>query len=317
MQNFRELTSLQTHCSTEQGQDDVWSVMCKKNTLYERCPDYLSQHGSLKERMRAVVLDWLAEVCQYLKFHRETYYLAIDYIDRYLTHTENFPKQQLQLLGITCLFVAAKIEEINPRELSEFAYLTDETCSVNEILKAEEVLLQKLNWNLTPITSINWVKTYLLLAKEFPQESVTSTEANSDDYTHVQIFVQVARLLDLCTLDISSLNYTSRMIAATAMCYITSPQLATKVSQYSLQDLKECYDWMAAFACTVQEMGPNILPSFNHVSQDDIHNIQTHSVDLDILGQAQAKLNPIRSASSGQNLDMTGSSPYITSKNEY
>lgn len=73
------------------------------------------------------------------------------------------------------------------------------------------------------------------------------------------------------------------MIAATAMCHVLSPQLATKVSGYSLQDLKECYDWMAAFALTVQEMGPVVLKSFSQVAQDDTHNIQTHSVDLEIL----------------------------------
>lgn len=73
------------------------------------------------------------------------------------------------------------------------------------------------------------------------------------------------------------------MIAATAMCHIMTPQLATSVSGYSLEDLKECYDWMAAFAITVHEMGPVQLKTFNKVAQDDMHNIQTHSVDLETL----------------------------------
>lgn len=73
------------------------------------------------------------------------------------------------------------------------------------------------------------------------------------------------------------------MIAATAMCHIMTPQLATSVSGYSLEDLKECYDWMAAFAITVHEMGPVQLKTFSKVAQDDMHNIQTHSVDLETL----------------------------------
>lgn len=39
------------------------------------------------------------QVCEVFNFHRESYYLATDYIDRYLASTEDVPKQQLQLIG--------------------------------------------------------------------------------------------------------------------------------------------------------------------------------------------------------------------------
>lgn len=81
----------------------------------------------------------------------------------------------------------------------------------------------------------------------------------------------------------SSLTFTSSKIAAAALCYLSTPQLATQVSGYSFEDLQDCYDWMAAFAITVHEMGPMQLKSFSQVSQDDMHNIQTHSVDLETL----------------------------------
>ena len=50
------------------------------------------------------------QVCEVYRLHRETLYLAIDFIDRYLCITRNVKKQQLQLIGITSLFVAAKLE---------------------------------------------------------------------------------------------------------------------------------------------------------------------------------------------------------------
>lgn len=46
------------------------------------------------------------------------------------------------LAGITCLFIAAKIEEIYPPKLSEFAYVTDGACIENEILEKELVILK-------------------------------------------------------------------------------------------------------------------------------------------------------------------------------
>ena len=50
------------------------------------------------------------KVCDVYHLHRETYHLSIAYIDQYLCRTKNFSKQKFQLLGITSLFVAAKIE---------------------------------------------------------------------------------------------------------------------------------------------------------------------------------------------------------------
>jgi cyclin E len=65
------------------------------------------------------------------------------------------------LLGVTCLFIAAKIEEIYPPKLQEFAYVTDGACSEDEILNMELVILKGLNWGLSPMTPNAWVKFYI------------------------------------------------------------------------------------------------------------------------------------------------------------
>lgn len=89
----------------------VWSLMCMgdQKTVTQRNPQMFQRHPTLQPRMRAILLDWLIEVCEVYKLHRETYYLAMDYIDRYLSIHQNVPKNQLQLIGITCLFIAAKV----------------------------------------------------------------------------------------------------------------------------------------------------------------------------------------------------------------
>ena len=47
------------------------------------------------------------------RLHRETFYLAVDFVDRYLAAKTNVAKSKLQLIGITALFVAAKLEVRN------------------------------------------------------------------------------------------------------------------------------------------------------------------------------------------------------------
>jgi cyclin E len=63
-------------------------------------------------------------VCEVYRLHRETFYLAVDFLDRYLGISSNVPKNRLQLIGVTCLFIGAKLEEIYPPKLQEFAYVT-------------------------------------------------------------------------------------------------------------------------------------------------------------------------------------------------
>lgn len=69
-------------------------------SLALRDPHCLDRHPTIVPRMRTVLLDWLSEVCEVYTLHRETFYLSIDYIDRYLSTNANVvPKQQLQLIG--------------------------------------------------------------------------------------------------------------------------------------------------------------------------------------------------------------------------
>ena len=76
--------------------------MCKKeNGMYKRATgeEILARHSTLQPRMRAILFDWLVEVCEVYRLHRETFYLAVDFIDRYLGATSEMPKTRLQLVG--------------------------------------------------------------------------------------------------------------------------------------------------------------------------------------------------------------------------
>ena len=91
--------------------NELWKNMMRKDVLYSRNPTLLCRHPTLQPKMRSVLLSWMTEVCEVYKLHRETYYLAIDLLDRFLSVSQQeVAKNNLQLVGITALFVAAKIE---------------------------------------------------------------------------------------------------------------------------------------------------------------------------------------------------------------
>jgi cyclin-A len=55
---------------------------------------------------RTVLVDWLVEVTDEFKLKADTLYLAVSYIDRFLT-TDSITQDKLQLLGVTALLIAA------------------------------------------------------------------------------------------------------------------------------------------------------------------------------------------------------------------
>ncbi|XP_052894395.1 G1/S-specific cyclin-E [Anopheles moucheti] len=145
------------------NKQQMWDLMCRKDELawIAREPTMFDGHPGLQPRMRAILLDWLNEVCEVYKLHRETYYLAVDYIDRYLTCKKELKKSHLQLLGITALFIAAKVEEIYPPKIGEFAYVTDGACTDEDILREELLVLTALEWRINPVTVMGWLGMYM------------------------------------------------------------------------------------------------------------------------------------------------------------
>lgn len=146
----------------------------------------MDNHPDLEPKMRSILLDWLMEVCDCFHLQKSTFYLAISYIDSYLsdtgTNTANktlVAKSQLQLLGITALFVAAKIEEIEPPKLLKFAYITDGACSTDEIVLQEISLLQTLKWRAHPVTVYDWLRLYLQTTYSYLVQSTTKTKSLS------------------------------------------------------------------------------------------------------------------------------------------
>jgi len=297
--NFRSFISEPSSC--ERGaaplpelswadRQEMWELMVKKESgMYARksAKTILHRHPALQARMRAILLDWLIEVCEVYRQHRETFYLAVDFIDRFLGSAPAVPKNRLQLIGVTCLFIASKIEEIYPPKLQEFAYVTDGACTEEEILQMELMILKGLNWGLSPMTPNSWMRTYLQIChgSKKPFDEKFSLPAYSG-----LPFSRAMQLVDLCMLDIGSLEFSYSILAASALSLTESEKVALQVSGYKWQDISPCVNWMSSFAFAIRERSPLQPKSFHGVAPDDAHHLQPHQVDLELLGRAQERL---------------------------
>ncbi|GFP83685.1 cyclin-a1-1 [Phtheirospermum japonicum] len=98
--------------------------------------------------MRAILIDWLVEVVEEYMLVPDTLYLTVNYIDRYLSGNL-MDRQRLQFLGVACMMIASKYEEICAPQVEEFCYITDNTYFKEEVLQMESNVLNYLKFEMT------------------------------------------------------------------------------------------------------------------------------------------------------------------------
>ncbi|GFS42148.1 cyclin-dependent protein kinase 3;2 [Actinidia rufa] len=116
--------------------------------------------------MRDILLDWLVEVAEEYKLVSDTLYLTVSYVDRFLSH-HFVNRNKLQLLGISCMLIASKYEEISPPHVEDFCYITDNTYSKEEVVSMERDVLIFLNYEMSTPT----IKTFLRIFTRAAQEN--------------------------------------------------------------------------------------------------------------------------------------------------
>ncbi|EGD74548.1 cyclin B [Salpingoeca rosetta] len=109
--------------------------------------NYFKIQTEINARMRDVLVDWLAEVHHRFELIQETFHLTVHLLDRYLSK-EPVTRDDVQLVGITAMMVAAKYEEMYPPELGDYVYITDKAYSEDRILAMERKLLRVLDFSL-------------------------------------------------------------------------------------------------------------------------------------------------------------------------
>lgn len=287
---------------------DVWAFMIYKEeaALKLRNARLFEDFSTFLPRMRAILLDWLMEVCEVYHLRRVTYYLGVDYFDRFMSIRPDVPKTQVQLVGVTCLFLASKLEEVYPPRVCEFAYVCDGACGPEDILNCELLILNCLGWDLNLMTPSDWLNLYMQL--HFHGDRLTPQrlhrEINKDflfpQYSGYQ-FTRASHLIDMMSLDPGFLRFSYSTIAASAMYYMYGKAAALRVSGLTWKQLQACAEYMAVFYHVLRdsndyrlqsahEMVPDedTVRSFEAIGKrvrsiipDENHSFQSHTINME------------------------------------
>jgi hypothetical protein len=135
---------------------EIFEFLYKLQKTYMPDPNYVDKQTHFNWLMRGVLVDWLVEVHTKFRLLPETLFLAVNIVDRYLSE-QNTELDQIQLIGITSLFIAAKYEEVFSPAVANFSYLAD-GYSMEDILEAERLILQVLDFRNSYPNPMNFLR---------------------------------------------------------------------------------------------------------------------------------------------------------------
>jgi len=166
-------------CASQAGLKQKFCVRTKDEKFHEdtlqrtildsllEAEDDLLLHGQgftdvqseVTSAMRTTLVEWLIEVAEEYSLVSETLHLAVTLMDRFL-NIEDTPRKSLQLLGITCVLIASKLEEIYAPSVAELCYITDNTYSVKQLIAMERTVLKSLYYRVCLPTSKTFCNIY-------------------------------------------------------------------------------------------------------------------------------------------------------------
>lgn len=243
--------------------------------MYRPNPDCLARHPEIKPRMRSVLMDWLIEVSEEFLLHRETYHTASNLVDRFLSAASGCRKSEVQLIGVTCLFLASKTLEIHAPSISQFAELTDGACTAEDILRHEVKIMQALEWRITPPTLPAWVVA-LVLSPGFKHKA-----------RQLYLFTSSMEILDLASLDLAMLQHPPSHLAAAALAIVARDSNVFFSIGFGSAEIRPAIDFLYPYANVVSHDLPSFKTNANHLQQ--LHNVTLDRYDRGHKGDSSSQ----------------------------
>ncbi|KAF8412613.1 hypothetical protein HHK36_000582 [Tetracentron sinense] len=184
---------------------DIYKHLRASETKKRPSTDFMEGiQKDINASMRAILIDWLVEVAEEYRLIPDTLYLTVNYIDRYLSGNV-MNRQRLQLLGVACMMIAAKYEEICAPQVEEFCYITDNTYFKEEVLQMEAAVLNYLKFEMTAPTAKCFLRRFVRAAH------------GSNEIPSFQLECMANYLAELSLIEYSMLCYAPSLVAASAI----------------------------------------------------------------------------------------------------
>ncbi|XP_019873543.1 cyclin-A2 [Aethina tumida] len=218
----------------EEYRDDIFKYLREHEMKNRPKPGYMKKQPDVTPNMRTILVDWLVEVAEEYKLQCETLYLAVNFIDRFLSYM-SVVRAKLQLVGTAAMFLASKYEEIYPPDIGEFVYITDDTYNKRQVIRMEQLILKVLGFDLsipTPLTFIHAICVSTRLTEKTLYLAMYLSELsmlNGDVYLEYLPSMIAASAIALARHTLTEEPWTNELVAYTG---------------YELDDLQKCIEFL-------------------------------------------------------------------------
>uniref|UniRef100_A0A8C5J0W5 Cyclin G1 n=1 Tax=Junco hyemalis TaxID=40217 RepID=A0A8C5J0W5_JUNHY len=112
-------------------------------------------------RLRDFEVKDLLSLTQFFGFHTETFSLAVNFLDRFLSKMKVQPKH-LGCVGLSCFYLAVKAseEERNVPLATDLIRISQYRFTVSDMMRMEKIILEKLGWKVKAITAFQFLQLY-------------------------------------------------------------------------------------------------------------------------------------------------------------
>ena len=213
-------------------------LLISNDIITKRCKIISKKELILNTELRLEILIWMMKTCEEFAFKRDTYHNSCFYFDMYLslisskTSNKNDnpnlnDKSYLELIGLSCIVISAKIEEIQLPRLKEYAELLNKKYDSNSIIEMEKKICSELRWKLIVITKNVWLSWYLCqwdlfidtvdnikkeMSKLIKEDDILYYKKPNDNSYYN--FRKISQLIDIMSLDFHSYFYDQRLLIA-------------------------------------------------------------------------------------------------------
>jgi hypothetical protein len=120
-------------------------------------PNYMDAQKQLKPHMRGILGEWIIGIHRSLRMVPETLFIAMNLVDRFLS-VRAISLEKVQLVGVVCLLIASKYEEICAPSIQMMLRFSAKTSTVEEIKEAEKYVLKSVKYNLSYSSPITFLR---------------------------------------------------------------------------------------------------------------------------------------------------------------
>ena len=123
----------------------------------------LARH-KITPALRARMVDWMIEVLTNFRCDDQTFFLAINLLDRYFKNCVGSKEvSDLHVTGVTTMFIASKFEDIYPLKMKTvFEKIAHKKLDIQKIKTLELEIMKAIEYKIHAPTVLDFLKVYLV-----------------------------------------------------------------------------------------------------------------------------------------------------------